>query len=177
MDAVLFVEKLKKYLPDREVLSKLGYEEMPINAYDKIFNLRKLEIKKGLKATNEIAKLFREYEVNRLRFGDYSFLSEYEDYGDYSVFCTSSNTFLIIDKLSEGEIHEIDYDEHAFVDYCAKNAECFLQALLVYYELLSKRILKIHTLSDNEVNEKYAEKCTELAGGQKYDSFFRGLII
>lgn len=176
MDAFEFAISLSRLCPSDEYFEKSGLSEAHISFMKKSFNLELINKtfdkspKKGA-----IDELISYYNVEFLRFSDFSFEKEITEKNDCYIFCGSSHSFLCIMKDSN-KILEIDYEENSILSECAKDQSSFLRALLVYLEYFSFRYQDI--ISKNEVllKEKYLDRACLAAGGKQYIRFFKTLF-
>jgi hypothetical protein len=166
MNAEQFVLELKKLLPHGEYYMS-NYSEL-VDIDKKQYFLIK---KNSLPTTgNAILDLINNYDCFYLRFGDFTFEKEVNNINGFQVFCGSSETYLGFKDL-DGEVLEFDWDENSELGACAINSECFLKAILVLHEFYTG--ISMGIINNNE---PYIKKCCEVAGGIRYETFYRQLI-
>lgn len=79
-------------------------------------------------------------------------------------------------NVETGEIEMYSHENDEYLLYCAASSAEFLDALFAATELYIKRMLDKVDPYDHELNQRYIELCTSLAGGEEYEDFFTELI-
>ena len=179
MDVITFVKKLESIKPLKDVYFK-NYNELMPDVFEKKYILKE----KVFNSLNQveigdiIQELVMKYDVVRLSFGDFQFIQPIKTIEKKHIFCYSSGSFLAYSSpFDEVVEYDNDSDDFPIMDYCAKDCESFLAAILQMKELFSLRIQGLVELDDVGTNTKFIRKCADIAGGQKYARFYKGIIF
>ncbi|MEP6612127.1 MAG: hypothetical protein ABJA76_09595 [Mucilaginibacter sp.] len=171
-----YIQSLQNIKPSEKKLLQSGFTEVPLH----IIKNYVLE-KKGNADINHnfpdslIFNLFNTYDTWYLRFADFTFNREIVERDGLFIFGDSSSSELCF-KSFDSEVMEIDHDEHTVLEYCAKDTESFLKALLFIFELYALRFQNLADVGDDIVNQKCLNDCVEAAGGIRYKRFYRDII-
>jgi hypothetical protein len=171
-----FIQKLGELKPAENLLINEGFSGIHLDVFKKGYALEKKEPRHTIIDGNLIERLMAEYETQYIRFNDYSFTEEIEVIDGLSVFCTSSHSIIGF-KNATGEIIEYDIEEMSEMNFCSKDIDSFLDALLPLLELQSLQLQGLADSNDNETNEKYLSICVSKAGGSKYMNFFKHVVL
>lgn len=171
MTLLKFIDRLSEIKPHGNVfLEKFGIGHS--KSILKEYLLTKKNIEKNPIFDNIIHELLVNYHVNNISFSDYSFNENIIEYNNVFVFGQSSGTYLAY-ETPDGKIIEYARDDDNLIDYCAENADAFLEALLVINEYRSNKFMNN---LENNAKEVYVKRCCECAGGIKYEGFYRSII-
>lgn len=177
MTLEFFVQKLERMKPSEKLLIKEGFSGRHLIVFQKNYALEKKETSKvNVQGDSLIERLIGEYEAKYIRFSDYGFENSIQSIDGFTFFCSSSSTLLGY-QTALSEIIQCDADDMSTVNYCAKNMESFLEALLNLLELQSLRLQGLADVNDPVINERYLNLCVSSAGGARYRSFFMGVIF
>jgi hypothetical protein len=173
MDLQDYIDELKRIKPSEELLLNAGFKTIPTDIIKNYVLDRK---ESGNSIVDDLMfDLFSNYDPQYLRFADYSFYKEIKQINGSFIFAGSSYSELGF-TTKEGEVIEYDRDEWSILNYCAKNTESFLEALLPIFEMYSFRFQNIIDTEDTQINNEYIDKCTTTAKGNKYKRFYKGII-
>jgi len=174
MNIEYFIAELKKMEPSEALMIQEGFTGLP-NSIMRNYDLEKKEPSMKKEERNVLYVLFNEYDLQFLRFQDFSFDKNISEINGINKFCSSSGTFLGF-QYDHDEVVEYDFEELSIVNYCAKNIDSFLASLLKVFELQSLRLQGLVVMDDEKTNNSFFEKCVSEAGGVRYSNFFKNII-
>jgi hypothetical protein len=178
MTHIEFIEKLKTIPLKHEDYKKLGLEDdYIINGIIKRYTLvnrreggQRLVIK-----DDPIVLLINEFDLSWLVISMISFNEELEVSNDLIFFAKFEVDDLAINRVTN-EIILVAESTEEIMYYCASNSAAFLEALIFIGAFLQKRSVDEFLYEDENANISIAEECSELAGGEKYFSFYRMML-
>jgi hypothetical protein len=177
MNAIEFVNKLREIPTKQRVkeLTDLGLDKAFINEYINSFIFKPKE--RGIsEESDEIINLVKNYIGNSVKIGMITFdIAPFED-KDYFFFGLFDVDHLVMSSKT-GEILLVDYEApNHIMQYCARNSECFLTAILEAAKFL-EQLPYDDDLRDDQIKIcEMASYCSNLAGGDKYKVFYNILI-
>lgn len=176
MKAAEFVEKLKLQAPNHKYLRLYGFSENDENEllekYTCIWKGTNIEL------GDDLLNLIANYDLSKVEIGMVSFNNSIETDGDYYILGNDETCPLIMNRFNY-EISVRDFINFDFVVCeCAENGEKFLDALIAFGDFVVKtRDLEFDTPVDNALISSKIEECTQLAGGEKYRTYYEAMIF
>lgn len=127
---------------------------------------------------DELLNLIANYDLRKVEIGVVSFRESVEIYGDYFIVGTDEVDPLVMYRFNN-EISVRDFTDFDFVVCeCAENGEKFLDALIAFGDFVVKtRDLDFDSPVDPALISSKIEECTQLAGGEKYRTYYEGMIF
>ena len=170
-----FITKLEKLKPSEDLMIANGFTDLPEDILKNFVLDRKEKSNSAFDMKGLIFELFNEYDPQFLRFADYSFYKDIEEFDNMFVFGRSSYSLLMFKNI-ESEVIEKDTEEFTILNYCAKDTASFLMALLVIFEMYSLRFQGLVDAEDEVANNDFLERATIASGGNRYRRFFKDVI-
>lgn len=180
MQAQEFVKRVKGLLPPvedfRAILQKNGFEEEGMNSLLKRYSLPQKNEGSYEKHDDPIIELVTNFDLFGFYVGAMGFEEEITFEAGKVIFgFFDSDTLSINPKTGQIELFSHDNEEQHLLD-CATSSSQFLDAFFIATELFVKRIIYEVQPNDHELNQRYIEQCTLLAGGEDYEDFFTELL-
>ena len=127
-----------------------------------------------IKHLDPIESLVLKYDVSNIQIGMISFQNNLKNRGNYTLVGKDEVDDLAIDRVT-GEIVVLEEESTRTIQYCAKNGNHFLSAILEMAKFFEQTAVDDELFEDEEANLVVAESCGLLAGGSKYYNFFKNL--
>jgi len=176
MDLEQFRELLQKSAPNQDQLSSIGLSKKEVQEFLRSFQLVKRDAIFKPSSGGIVEHFFTTYDPAKIEIGMVTFLSGPATKLNYVIIGKVESDPLVIDK-SSGLVSVVDLASPSTVLWsCADSFSQFLDALIPAADFLGKCIISDDTRDNCALLESVIEKCTSLAGGPSYDSFYRMLI-
>ncbi len=172
MNSSEFVKRLKNLTPPKEKMLVLGYEEEDFQDLINSYDLKK--VKEDTVTIDPLLDLIYKYDVSSFDISMIH-LNEEEDVLDtdkYIVFGREDADHMAIDKITN-EVVVLDWGDPDYVIVrCSKDTDSFLEALLLVEEFNQQKLFNESLLEDQPAIMAQAKEIAEVAGGEKYLSFY-----
>ncbi len=175
MDARKFTIELQKIEPKQDDLIKLGLSK------DAIKNIMACHICKQKKKSlseegDELLNLIANYDVAKLEIGMVTFFNTIQHDADYYKVGEVESDSLVLRKNTKEILVLEEFEESNILWYCAKNGSMFLDALLFCASFFNKRLFNDAFWEDRNLILTVVKESTKLAGGNKYQDFYKMLL-
>lgn len=128
-------------------------------------------------ADDPLVDLVSRYHASAFATCSISFVDEAELIDEYVHVGFHEGALLVVDS-STGEVCVVDAarGELVLVARCARDGARFLDALVPLIVLHKRHVLQEIDMYDGTHSPEIVTKCTELAGGVRYQTFYRGIF-
>ncbi|MDZ4821713.1 MAG: hypothetical protein SGJ20_22360 [Planctomycetota bacterium] len=175
-----FVEGLRLATPSEESLRAIGRRPLTIESWRKCYRCvprnSTLSIPKNIDEHDQLVKLIAGWDLSTVEIGQVLFATELEK-TEFGVPIGRHETCRIFLPDDGGPLLEREFgiETHVLCQVAA-SSENYLHMLHEYAVFLAKVALKESSYDDMDECERVAARCIELAGGEEYTSFCRGLF-
>lgn len=175
MRAKEFTSGLLKIMPKQGNLKNLG---LTYNAIKRITesHVCKQYKKEYTEEGDEILNLISNYDVSKLEIAMITFFSKIKQTSDYYIIGEVESDSLVMKKKTYELLVLDEFDGSNVLWYCAKNGSKFLDALLYCVSFFNKRLLNDSLWEDQDLILLTVNECANIAGGKKYEDFFKMLL-
>ena len=171
MTAANFIDKVNTQKPSLQDFKDAGFDSLA----EILFKRNQVSFLGGPVSDNEIINLISNYDVSGFEVGNITFENKPVESRTH-IFFGKEEALLAINK-SDHQIVLLDHADLSFViRHCAKDANHFLDALIVVWESYIVFLLNQGLAQDDSYRIKMVEKCAYLAGGENYKAFYNDLL-
>lgn len=170
-----FISGLKQIPLEKERYSSIGLDEDEINSIMEGYNLKKTDTKNEL---NKLVEFIVNYNPSSLEIGSIRFFGSDEiiENKEFYIIGAFDADSLAINKFTEEIIILDSTQKLEFILWkCAKNADSFFESLLIAGKFLEENAFS-EEYGNQDLIFKVAQKCSFVAGGKDYLSFYSTLL-
>ncbi len=177
MTANEFAAGLKKCAPSREKMLAEGLSEAEANQFLASFLCSEDSVQSHLNnVSNPVLDLINRFDVSTLEIGMITFLKPVVEIEQRWLVGKDELLPIVINQLTEEvTVEQITPNRHT-IQLCARSGGNFLAALLSIACFLGKCSYDTQLYEDDLAKYEQARKCAELAGGERYRSFYQYLL-
>ncbi|MDZ4821714.1 MAG: hypothetical protein SGJ20_22365 [Planctomycetota bacterium] len=175
-----FAEGLRRATPSLEKMRAAGESQFAIDYWSRKYQAfprdTPLRIPAGVNKDDPVISLISNWDLSQIEVGDFTFSAEIKR-SQYGVLVGHDESAPIYLSPSDGSLMEREPGiESHILCQVAKNSGAYLDVMYEYATCIARRVLEKDNPNEEEERERVAARCIELAGGEEYTTFCRGLF-
>lgn len=177
MDFELLCTSLREATPSEEALKGLGLSDEEVQEFTSSFNIipRNGSVS-ATHSTDIVKEFFTQYNPSNLEVGMIRFLSAPKTVEGGQIIGQVEADPLVVDK-SSGKVFVADLTSPGNTLWeCADSAEKFLLTLVPAANYLGQCLVDDSVRTNKALSKNALDECVLIAGGNRYESFFRMLF-
>lgn len=177
MDFELLCASLREATPSEKALKGLGLSDEEVQEFTSSFNI--IPRDGGISATHStdvVKEFFTQYDPSNLEVGMIRFLSMPTTVEGGQIIGQVEADPLVVDK-SSGKVFVADLTSPGNTLWeCADSAEKFLMTLVPAANYLGQCLVDDAVRANKALSRNTLHECISIAGGNRYESFFKMLL-